>query len=401
MSNLEFEIRNSEPGGFSGELALSQSWRENPAKFLSRDSFAPYRTDFYLTRWEGSNAKTMIGGVITAVNLNKDRDTILVSGKDWIHYLERRIYPWIPEDFVHYNPDNPNMYLFSVDGNGNHNWPKRYRQKDTQAIVRDLLLRMINAQTHDGYFGPLDSQSLQILPPSSPTGVVVNYGPIYPGDETSIYDHIKAISELSDGFEFDIMPQSLEFKMWSPRRDPNQGIPVWELSASDIETNGQFIEFDWENDGPDGTFLTGLGTGRHKIGATWTDPETVRRYRWLDKLYDYGTISSPDAIIRKLMDQNDLYPQKKLALTLLNPSFLQPSFYSPQNGARNRIGAQFRVTHDFAPYHKVDAFFRINAINGSVDESTNESLTLELEMVYDPNTNGDYSGGVWIPGGKI
>lgn len=393
--DLAFEIKNSEPGSFSCELPLGAS-QAGTTVGIRRDSFAPYRTDWQLWRTGSSGQpKIMSAGMLTSVNLNTDRDSILISGKDWLHYLQRRIYPFTPEDYVTFNPANPNGFW--------DKWPKRWPEVptfdpefkatnpvDLRVIVEELLLAMRSAVTQAG-------ESIGQLPitfNNSNTGTTGTYE-IYPGDSTTIFDHIKTLSEMKDGFEFDIHPISLEFRIWSPRRDPNDGVPIWWIRRhpTDLtnEQSGAIIDFDWTNDGPEGTYLIGLGTKEHKVGATWTDPQTLEKFRWMDKVYDYGELAPKDMILNKLKDQNDLWPQKKLGLTLLNPEFMSPSFYTGGR-PRNLIGARVRVTHNFAPYHTVDAYFRINGIQWRIDENTNEEVALELEMVYEPETG--LSGGI-------
>jgi hypothetical protein len=107
----------------------------------------------------------------------------------------------------------------------------------------------------------------------------------------------------------------------------------------------------------------------------------------LDLVYDYGEFQNYAMILRKLKDQNDLHPQKKLSLVLSNPEFLGLNFYTGDR-PRSLVANTVRVTHYFNPYHMVDAYFQVNAIKWSVDNSTNENVELELMMVYEPDGIG-------------
>lgn len=399
------EIRNSEPGGFTGEIALSQKRRGSEIQGIGRDEFAPYRTDYQL--WRSTPGHPVAGslissGILTSLNFNFNRDTALVAGKDWLHYLQRRIYPFDPELYISGGwIDWPRQW---PDLMGTHG-PSHYTgvpdetppPVDIGIILRELIQSM--------RFEPPNNLTLPSSGPIRTTqwpndGVSLTNGvpritqnigllgqettyKIYPGDSTTIYDHIRKLSEQSEkGFEFDIHPLSLEFRVWSPRRDM-QYLQYFTISPTEYEIDGAISEFDWTNEGPEGTYLIGLGSGEYKTGAVWTDIDNVFEFWRMDKVYDFGKVSDPDMLLQLLKDQNDLHPQKKLQLGLWNPEHFVLNFYT--NGRpRNLIGQRIRVNHDFAPLHQVDAYFRINAIKWSIDKSTNENVALELEMVYEP-----------------
>jgi len=404
--NPEIEVRNSEPGGFSGELALSQKWRNSLTRGISRDSFAPYRTHYELWRTDniGGLGNCISAGMLTSVNLNFNRDTVLISGKDWLHYLQRRIYPFDPELY------KAGEWI---------NWPRQWPDVKGAYGPRDYIANPTVAQLQNG--DPIDVgyiireliQATQFEPPTGidplafprntqwPSNAEETHGrlritqnvrlldqmtkyKIYPGDQTSIYDHIKKLSEQVDkGFEFDIHPLTREFQVWNPRRNA-QGFNNYLFSGGhDREEDGQIIEFDWTNDGPEGTYLVGLAKKAKNVGRVWTDEDNRREFGRLDKIYDFGEVSEDEMILELLKDQNDLHPQKRLGLALLNPEFLVPNFYT---GGRPRsiLGATVGVHQSFPPYHTVDAYFRINAIKWNIDSSTNEEVSFELEMVYDP-----------------
>lgn len=382
------EIRNSAPGGFEGELALSQTKRGSTIVGIGRDEFAPYRTSYEL--WRG--ASLISEGMMTSVNLNFSRDTILIAGKDWIHYLQRRIYPFDPELYI--EGDWINWPRRWPDLRGTHGPIQSANPVDVGIIVKELIQSM--------KFDPPDSD-LPLPRPKWPGGAdetpgnpdfVVNIPEtekttkyvIYPGDGTTIFDHIMKLSEQTDkGFEFDILPMSREFKLWSPRREffTQTGLPWYRFEAWEDELDGAVTAFDWTNEGPDATYLVGLGNRGKKVGAVWTDQDNVAEFGRYDLVYDFGEIANPDLLLQMLKDQNDLHPQKKLELTILNPEFLALNFYTGGR-PRNLLGGRIFAYHDFAPYHAVNAEFRINAIKWAVDRSTNEDVSLELEMVYEP-----------------
>ena len=258
---------------------------------------------------------------------------------------------------------------------------------DVALIVRDLIASMNKDYPVDHSTGAIPSAYTLGAPRitlSVPlTGQTTKYK-IYPGDSTTIFDHLTTLSgQTSKGFEFDILPISLEFKMWSPRRTLANEPPFYGFSPSDNEEGGEITEWDWTNDGPDATYLLGLGTRDHRVGKVWTTIDNRQEFGRLDKVYDYGALTVTDMLLQLLKDQNDLHPQKKLNFQLLNPEFITPNFYTGGR-PRNLIGTMVHAFHDFTPLHTVDAFFRINSIGWQVDHSTNELVDLELEMHYDP-----------------
>lgn len=403
----EVEIRNSEPGGFSGELALSQNWRGSTTRGITRDSFAPYRTHYELWRSDniGGAGNCISAGMLTSVNLNGDRDTILINGKDWIHYLQRRIYPFDPELYKN---------------GGWVQWPRQWPDVRGAYGPRDYILNPTQAELLNG--DPIDVgyiireiiQSTQFDPPTEitpvvgqplrslqwPAGAETTQGrvritqnvklleqftkyKIYPGDSTSIYDHLTKLSEqVEAGFEFDIQPLTREFQVWNPRRNSFPGIIyVFEGGHAD-EGRGAITEFDWTNDGPEGTYLVGLAKKSKNVGKVWTTSDNVNQFGRLDKIYDFGEVSEDTMILELLKDQDDLHPQKRLGLALSNPEFMVPNFYTGGR-PRNLLGATVLAVHSFPPYHTVNAAFRVNAIKWNIDNSTNENVSLELEMVYE------------------
>lgn len=351
---------------------------------LRLEQFGPYRTDYALYRTgAGGNRRLIVEGMVTSVNLSSDRDSILVGGKDWLHYLERRVYPFDPQLYIQGDWDQWPV-----------GWPhfagSRREKLGNPVEVRDIVEDMLDH---------MQSVTLPSLPGGVPAGpgmgqldIIFNNPPtdtktkykIYPGDQTTMFEHIQKLSEQVDGFEFDILPGSREFKMWSPGR--LQDVPVYRIETQqDDEGKGAVVAMDWTNDGPDGTYLVGLGTADKKAGAVWYYRPSLQTFRWLDKVYDFGEMANTDLLFNMLKDQNDLYPQRKLSLTVLNPEFLAPSLYT---GGRPRglIGNRINVRHFFRPYWHVDSDYKVNAINWTTDQSSNETVEFELEIIYEEGT---------------
>lgn len=396
--SLEFEIRNSDDGGFSCELPLGVTQTDGVTP-LQTLSFGPKRTHWELWRTGSSlTPKMLSAGILTSVNLNGNRDSVLVQGRDWIWYLKQRVYPFDPQAYVH-----------GVEANEQHwsHWPKRWpvgvsggdtNPVEVTTILKDLLDSMKTGVAIDSQTGTRPTElALGSLPfdyTIPDMGVTTKYK-IFPGDSTTIFDHINKVSERVDGFEFAMAPEDRLFRIWHPRYDVTPGFAVYDFEHIDgydanipaeqqvMEGYGQIVEVDWTNDGPDGTYLVGLGTRAQRVGQLWTYEPSLREFGRLDLVYDFGELSNEDFLLQMLKDQNDLHPQEKIEITLLNPEFLNPSFYT---GGRpgNLIGNRIYLKLGFQPYRTVERFCRINDIRWRVDQSGNELVTLGLEIVYDP-----------------
>jgi len=349
-SGMSFSLVNSDEGPMSCEVPFS-----DPELF--RNAIGPYRTDY--TIYRGSSIIT--GGIVTSLNMNKDRQTLMVGGFDWLHYLKRRIYPFDPE-----------LYL-----NGDWaNWPKKWGSGsstgvDTGLIARSLITAMENTGHGAGIFAG-----------TTPTGYDGRYK-IFPGDPTTIFDHIRTLSEMgSDGFEFAISPTTGQFFIYPGGRDSN--VTQYTLTPSTDEENGAIIDFDWNNTGPRGTWTLGLGSGDkvRNLGSIKTDIESLEMFRQLDIVEDYGQVGSQDMLDKKTAfdGSTNLGPERTLAISILNPAFLSRNFYT---GGRPRslIGNRIRVIYPFYGYRTVNAWWIVNAINFNILESGNEEIGLELEMI--------------------
>jgi len=369
---LKWTIRNSEKGEMTCELPIGME--EYDGSPMSRDGIVPWHTDWYLYR--GNTLRD--AGIVTSINLADDRDSVLVAGMNWLGYLEHRTYPFDPEQYV-----NDHDWA---------SWPKIWGEGastgvDLRIIVEDILEAMIEATISQGAF---TISAAFFTPPfilaNRNTGLMGRYK-ILPGDETTIFDHIKKLSENSDGFEFDVLPQNLEFRMYVPNRD--QGTPVYRFTK-----NERLIALDWTNEGPLATVTTILGTGSSiKRGVIRTDFESVVRYRWTDRVANVGQVASQAALEKAAQGEQfeDRFPRKKAGFKIHDPELLTPNFWT---GGRPRslLGNRVRVNHDFF-FHRVNADYRIQVINVEVDEHGNESVDFEPEMINTPETNPAFGGG--------
>jgi len=370
---LKWSLRNSEKGEMTCELPIGMTQYDGITP-LRRDSIVPWHTDWYLYR--GTNLRE--SGIVTSINVADDRDTVMVAGMSWLGYLEHRIYPF-----------DPDAYVNDRDW---ESWPKMWGQGeatgvDLRIIVEDILEAMLTA-TIDVPAGTIQASANtpQFILANRNTGSDGRYK-ILPGDETTIFEHIKKLAENSDGFEFDVLPQNLEFRMYVPNRD--QGIPVYRFTKTE-----RLVALDWTNEGPLATVSTIYGTGSSlKRGIIRTDLESVRRYRWTDRVANVGQVASQDALEKAALGEQfeDRFPRKRAGFVIHDPELLSPNFWT-FGRPRSLIGNRVRVTHDFG-FHRVNADYIIQALNFEIDEHGNESVSFEPEMINTPETALEFGGG--------
>lgn len=376
---LTWTLRDSDSGGVSCELPIGmQQYDGTP---LRRDSIVPWHTDWYLYR--GPNLRA--SGIVTKINLADDRDTVMVDGADWIEYLKHRVYPFDPEAYV----NNRDWAL----------WPKKWGSGaaagvDIKIIVEDILEAMIEATIGAPYNISAPFYTPPFILANRLSGITGRYK-ILPGDPTTIYDHIKKLADNSTGFEFDILPHNLEFRIYPGGRD--QGSPVYRLTKNVSNTNQTgLVELDWSNEGPLATvtIITGSGSSIRR-GLVKTDFESVIRYRWTERYGDAGNVASQDALEKAAESEQfeDRFPRKRASFAIINPDLLTPNFWT---GGRPRslIGNRIRVRHDFM-FHQVNADYIVRALNIEVDEHGNEKISFEAQMLNTPegDTNIAFGGG--------
>jgi len=354
-NNPGFSMIKNEPGEITYELSLA-----DPT--LGRDAFAPWRSTWYLYR--GNNI--IDSGIHTSRGLQEERDTVLVSGKTWMEYLDHRIYPFNPAEYI---KDNWRK------------WPKQWPgdKADPAVEVRDIVETIIQDMLDDDpdYAPP-------IIIANRDTGLKTRYK-IFPGDSTTVLGHIRKLSEQTEGFDFDILPVELEFRMYGPPNRRDSGVAVYHFFPA-TPSDGGPITFDWTDEGPVATNTIGLGSGGPKglkLGRSKTYEPSKQTYFRTDVVVDVGEVADQTMLDDIIDARKDRHPQKKATLSVENPEFNVPNFYT---GGRPRslLGNRIRITRNYG-YHLVDAYFTINAINWQIDNSGNEQVDFDIEMIYDPD----------------
>lgn len=333
--NTAIHLEHKAVSTLAYDIALS-----NPT--LSRDEFAPLRTDWNLTR----DGVIILGGFHTAANLKSDEGVIHVGGKDWMHWLEGQPFP--------FDSDFPLTQWGLIDN----------PTVDISQIVRDLL-DSVTTGTYD----------LPLLYTIPDVGIKGYYYINHP-DETSILDHLLALANQDEnfGFDFDIRQSDKTFRYYHPKKD--DGTILYTFADSST-----IIDLDWTNNGPLATRTTGFSqpfadTYFHVSEYIPSDIVYRRwsRYITLDNAYDQ------DATNRKTNAQrnHDRAPQHLLNMTIRTENI--NGFWTDVTA---KLGKRIWVTYDFEPYHKIDAPYKILTIDVNPSNEGDELVVLGIERIYE------------------
>jgi len=349
---LSFDMTLKEPEIVDFEISLA-----NPV--VKRDFITPYASDFMLRRIN----KELIGGIITQVNLKGEDDRLAVGGKGWLHYFEKRHYP-----FPGYVPGD-------VDTFGHY---KLFVKTDTDPIkiVEDML---------DGLISAPQSFCLDFtVETNGYIGIPVLQYVIPPGDTESIFSKITTLSEaFGSGFDFELTPQKV-FKTYRFEKFESRE-SRYVFTRDDITDGG----IEWTNTGPRGTHVTALGAGssvRFGINKHYRGNSEV--FRRLDDVADGSDEIRDLNLLASLASGQAAWgsnPQQELTIEV------QPEVAEVGNFWDAIMpGAYVNVNYDFYPYHKLEALRKITNLHCEVTDTGEEIVTLTLERFYDFSEDDGY-----------
>lgn len=295
--NPHWIMRLDEPSDIDYEVSLAM-----PS--MRHGFVGPYRTDWQLE----VDGNIVEAGLHTPYERSGESEAKKIAGKSWLHYLERRHYPFDPQapnTFRHGLPTTTATYpqtgvAFSA------------YQQDAANIISDLLdITLARPNSLDIFFAAIT------------TGNVHNFR-IDLGDTESIYDKIKGLSDEEPQFNFRITPDTRQFFIYSEHiyldgaeTDPTQNLWVFD----DRDPDNGVLDINFINDGPRYTHLIGYGAGTaSRLGVALGYPHNQAIYRRLDGTEDYGNVVNRTQLTNRA--QRDLsfglYPQHELTLTI-NP----------------------------------------------------------------------------------
>lgn len=372
--NLHFRLQLGTlgPGEVSYELSKGALNTDGDPAISGPDFVGPYRTDFVLRRDDLTDPimagmHTLLGGADSGETPNESAQ---IAGKDWLHYLEKRRWPY----------DAALSYV---------NWPDGFRFRVTAAeigqIVRDILetVRDLSANfpaAPDPPGGTNPSYSLGYTVDADDTGTNRNYE-ISPFESSSIYDLIATLAGAGrerGGFDF-LMTFDKVFRLIYPEVGDGPDAPAFTLEV-DVATHlANMLETGFTNTGPTATHVLGVGAGTstRQGGVNRHFRASSAVFRRLDDVADFGEVKNLDALEDLTGSSLALGSNPVHAIPIrVDPSTI-PGFWDVC-----RPGVYIAVDYDFG-WHRINSVQRVTAMECDVDLEGAELVELELNQFYD------------------
>lgn len=273
--DLEFGTYLNKPGYINYNFPLS----EPMAKF---GTCRPYVTDFILSTKTGAGIVDVMGGFHTGVQVDQELEVLQINGKDWLHYLERILWP--------YDPGTARWKPLSADALGGIFQETEY--------AKDLVAHYLNYCLTGASVA--NSLGITIDNVNSPGGS--NSAIVEPGETGTALDKISELALLGAGSG---NPQGLAFRM-SPTRHFIETTPSTTFGDVTFEIGANAKLVSYTNNGPRGTRTYGQAQGpSSRLSSIATSGDTT--YRRLDVLEDFGTVPSKaalDSLVSKIAIRN-------------------------------------------------------------------------------------------------
>lgn len=363
--NLEFSLNLNEPHEVTYDVPLAYP-------NMHWGFVGPYRTLFEL--WNTAYSEPLMAGMHVSDSTTQGEDVIHVSGKDWLHYLQRRHYPYggvTPEGIGHANDflggTAANEQGIAYQGN-----------LDIATHVANLITITCSRP-----------RSLDITPAVGLTGQVQPYN-IELGDTEWIYDKIVTLSENAQpGFDFWV-DYGRTFRLAFPhiyddraRTDPNYCIHVFDkwIPPTDL------IEATFQNDGPEMTHILGVGagsTGQWAIPFSYKNSEDI--FFRLDGVFDAGEVKNLKHLANLTHGafSKGLYPVHTVPITV-RPDVI-PDFWG-----KFRPGEAVWIREDFES-RNINTAWQMQRITCRVSREGEESVEINGVEVNERGLPGLYHG---------
>ena len=322
---LQYTYTLAEPSTVQYELDINHN-------LAIRANTQPYVTDFLLLR----DGTEFLGGLHTAVSLDEALIRLLISGKDYKHYLEKRQFPFDPTDLTAYTFEKPATDVFT--------------------IAEDMLNVVL-----------AESNSLPMFYANGLLGQTIDYR-IDPGDTETIYDKINGLAEAdANGFDW-----LVTHDRWVRFYAPEKGV-----ANTYIFEKGRNLEtLLFEDNGPIGNHCLGLGAGTAtRLGSVVNNAASQATYRRLDMAMDFGASVIDQAQLDDLAAgkaEGHGMPRLKIQAEVVT-DYISEVFDEVALGDTCRFIGD---TH----YLAIDANYRIVGFQGGQrDSESTEQLTLLLQ----------------------
>lgn len=344
--NLSFTMNKGENGPH--EMTFEISCGNEGVDFTR---IVPYDTDFRLVR---DNAVIM-AGMITSTNFESDNDWFNVAGKSWLHYLERRHFP--------FDPLHPNQYRIGAPPRG---LAMQVRLSEVSDIL-DAVFQKIVEQPWSLDF------TWELVNPAAKTAFRIDLG-----DTESILSKVTGLAQQYPGI-FDFwMDNNKVFKMIAPRKYPIEVVAdplqaAWYFEDSD----DGLVSLKHTNNGPLGTHFLGTGAGKDvRLGLALDSPMNQRRFRRLDHSQDFGDIANRGRVNSLTTGYfgTTLHPQLEITAEII-PDLVRDFWRTITPGDAIWINGHL-------PQRHINSAHEVVSIEAQVTTEANEIVTLNLNQVY-------------------
>lgn len=285
-----------------------------------------YRTDFELL----CDDVTIISGIHTNVDADMDNGTLHIAGYGWLHYLERRQWPFA----LGSDQSGTGQIWFDVD-------------------VGDIVTDLVNAAAVNGVGVDFTVGTQQL-------GISTNYR-IEPADSGTLFDKITELAQQSPGFDF-VVDNDKNFLMYVP----SKGRLVHEYS---LELGRNVKSVHYGDNGPIGNYLLGTGAGSStKLAFADRDEASEQIYRRLDQTVDFGDDPNIGSVKRLVGHQLDKSAVPDLDIWV---SVYPEQFHVAYTAID--VGDMVKVFADMT-YLQIDDFYRVTGIEGYLNNQGDEEI---------------------------
>lgn len=369
--NLHFVLTLGQVGISTIEYDIARDAKDDDGDpIITQDFVGPYRTDFLLKK-EGVTDPIM-GGMHTQVSgLDGDDplDVIQIGGKEWLHYLERRNWPYdVALSQIRLDLDG---FLFKATA------------VEVGAIIANILQTVRDLSANypgpPDEFGPNPSYSLGFTIDVDDTGFSTNYEIPFM-DSTSIFAMIQQLSLMGltrGGFDFTITPAKVFRLIYPEIGDPDSPIYTLEVDATTHIANMESVGF--TNTGPGATHVLGVGAGTASQpgGINKHFPANSAVFRRLDKVAEFATVKNLDALesLTSLELAFGANPIHEIPV-IVNPAEI-PDFWT-----LTRPGMYVAIDYDLG-FHHINSTQKIISMDCRVDTEGEEEVQLTFNQHYD------------------
>lgn len=368
--NLQAVLNISQPHTVTYEISYSALDTTGTTVVFAEDFIGPYRDGWLLRQ----GFVPIAAGLITSTNGKKGDDFMTVGGKSWLHYFERRQYP--------FNGDPAHLFDEAIGG-APYGFAYYAGAVDVATILSDVLGHILSK------YG---SWAIDLTTLSSLTGTLANFEiPI--GDESFASDFIATLSQVAPGFDYrvtwDMIFQIAAPYFFGDPTDPMVDItdpasPLWSYTLDSSDDAHDPLDVEFTNSGPGATHVAGYGsslTGQLAVTKGYVPGHD--EFHRLDESDDYSDNIATRSTLDKIVGHRisyDLQPQHEIPITV------QPNQITDFWNIF-RPGYAIWVDQDVG-YHHIRSGQRIISMTITDNESTGEpTCDLGLNQVYDTHDN--------------